>query len=126
MAVSPAYKLFVADLMAPFGEVCVRAMFGGGGIYHQGVMMGLIADEQIYLKADAENRPEFEALDQPPFIFERGDGRQIAMSFYLAPDEIFYDPDALIRWADGAFAAARRAAAGKKPKMPNKPKKRAG
>ncbi|HAM46469.1 MAG TPA: transcriptional regulator, partial [Alphaproteobacteria bacterium] len=47
MSVSSSYKLFVADLFAPFGEVNVRAMFGGGGIYHQGVMMGLIADEQI-------------------------------------------------------------------------------
>ncbi len=120
MRVSPAYKLFVADLFAPFGEVSVRAMFGGGGIYHQGVMMGLIADEQIYLKVDEENRPAFEAADQPPFIFERGDGRQIAMSFYLAPDEIFDDPDALIRWTEGAFAAARRAAARKKPKRSEK------
>ncbi|HAM46468.1 MAG TPA: transcriptional regulator, partial [Alphaproteobacteria bacterium] len=49
------------------------------------------------------------------FIFERSDGRQIAMSFYLAPDDIFDDPDALISWAAGAFAAARRAAARRKP-----------
>jgi DNA transformation protein len=96
LSVSSSYKLFVADLFAPFGEVNVRAMFGGGGIYHQGVMMGLIADEQIYLKVDEENRPAFEAADRPPFIFERSDGRQIAMSFYLAPDDIFDDPDALI------------------------------
>lgn len=115
MSVSSSYKLFVADLFAPFGEVDVRAMFGGGGIYHQGVMMGLIADEQIYLKVDEENRPAFEAADRPPFIFERSDGRQIAMSFYLAPDDIFDDPDALISWAAGAFAAARRAAARRKP-----------
>lgn len=98
----------------------MRALFGGGGIYHQGVMMGLIADEQIYFKVDEENRPAFEAADLPPFIFERGDGRQIAMSFCLAPDEIFDDPDALIRWADGALAAARRVAARKKPKRPKK------
>ena len=116
MGVSAEYRTFVTDLFVPFGEVTVRAMFGGDGIYHQGLMFGLIADEQIYLKVDAENRCDFEDMDLPPFLFERGDGKQITMSYYLIPDALYDDADSLAQWAERAFAAARRAAASKKPK----------
>lgn len=116
MSVSAEYRTFVADLFVPFGEVSVRAMFGGGGIYHQGLMFGLIADDQIYLKVDAQNRGDFEDMGQPPFLFERGDGKQIAMSYYLIPDALYDDADSLVQWAERSFAAAQRAAASKKPK----------
>ncbi len=42
--------------MAGFGPVTVRPMFGGAGIFRDGLMFALIADEVLYLKAD--ERPE--------------------------------------------------------------------
>lgn len=116
MTVSAEYRAFVVELFEPFGEVSVRAMFGGGGVYHQGVMIGLIADEQVYLKVDEHNLPDFEAAGQPAFTFERAGGKQGTMSYRLIPDMLYDEPDALVSWADGAFQAARRASAKRKPK----------
>ena len=44
---------FIHDLFQPFGAVTVRRMFGGAGLFANGVMFGLVSGGQIYLKADA-------------------------------------------------------------------------
>lgn len=61
MPVSVAFRDHVADLFAPFGEIKIKLMFGGAGIFHKDQMFGLIADERIYLKANDETRKAFEA-----------------------------------------------------------------
>lgn len=115
MAVSAGYREFVRELFHSFGDVRIRGMFGGAGIFRDDLMFGLIIDEQIYLKADDVNRPEFEAAGKGPFVFERKDGRAMAMSYYLIPDALYDDADELAAWASNAFAAAQRGAKKKSP-----------
>jgi len=76
-------------------------------------MFGLVADEILYLKADAASRQTFEKLGLPPFKFDR-DGKAIQMSYYQAPDEIFEDFEQAAQWARLAYAAATRAQKPKK------------
>jgi DNA transformation protein len=47
-------------LFASFGPVTLRRMFGGAGIFSQGLMFGLVFDKAIYLKADATGIPNFQ------------------------------------------------------------------
>ena len=42
----------IKDLFAAFGTVTVRRMFGGAGIYADGVMIAIAFDGEVYLKAD--------------------------------------------------------------------------
>jgi DNA transformation protein len=98
----------VAELLQAMGPVEARAMFGGHGIFVDGVMFGLIADEALYLKADAENRAEFERLGLEPFVYRRK-GRPVTMSYNAAPPEALEDAESLTHWAESAYAAARRA-----------------
>ncbi|MDH3725633.1 MAG: TfoX/Sxy family protein, partial [Thermoleophilia bacterium] len=60
----------VVDLLQAMGPVDARSMFGGYGIFLDGLMFGLIADEVLYLKVDEENRPEFEELGLGAFVYE--------------------------------------------------------
>src|SRR3546814_9739567 len=58
MSASPEFVDFAQELFAPLGGVSIRRMFGGAGLYCRGLMFGLIHDDTIYLKADAERSEE--------------------------------------------------------------------
>jgi DNA transformation protein len=97
----------VADTLAPFGALTCKRMFGGFGVYHDGLMFALIADDVLYFRADAQSTVQFEARGLPRFEYYRG-GRPVRLCYFAAPDEIFDDPDAAVQWAQLAWAAAQR------------------
>lgn len=105
MAVSPEFVDYLSDQFARFGPVSVRRMFGGGGVFHQGVMIGLIAEDVLYLKVDGRNRPDFEAAGMGPFTYD-GKGKPMQMSYFEAPADVLEDPDDLAAWATKAYEAA--------------------
>ena len=82
-------------------------MFGGFGVYRRGVMVELIANETLYLKADDINRPDFEAQKLEPFRYQKKD-KVFAMSYYQAPPEAMEESELLCEWVEGAYAAAAR------------------
>ena len=47
---------FVIELFAPMGPVSVKRMFGGAGVFRDGLMFALIADDTLFLKTDAALR----------------------------------------------------------------------
>jgi DNA transformation protein len=98
----------IRELFRDFGPVEVRRMFGGAGIYADGMMFGLVADGVIYLKADEQNVAAFEAEKLPPFTYATKDGKRGVMSYRRMPDRLYDDPDELAAWAREALAAARR------------------
>jgi TfoX N-terminal domain len=50
----------VSELFAQFRPVSVRRLFGGAGLYADGVMFAILSRDVIYLKADDETRAAFE------------------------------------------------------------------
>jgi DNA transformation protein len=112
MSASKGFIELLKDSMRGFGPVNVRRMFGGAGVYADGVMFGLIAEDTLYLKGDVETKRDFEAEGLGPFVYE-GRGRKIAMSYWRAPERLLDDPDEMVAWARTALGAARRAAAAK-------------
>lgn len=106
------YTDYLQDVFALFGPVAARRMFGGHGIYHDGVMFALVAEDVLYLKADARNVGDFEREGLEPFHYTKG-GRVVEMSYYQAPEAIFEDPELAADWARRSFEAALRARMGK-------------
>jgi DNA transformation protein and related proteins len=98
---------FVVESLRQLGPVGARRMFGGHGIFMNGLMFALIADDQLYLKVDDGNRAAYEAEGLQPFTY-RGRGGAIATSYREAPSAGFDDPDILCEWARAAYAAALR------------------
>jgi DNA transformation protein len=111
MSVDTGFLAFLSDLydQSGLGPVTTRRMFGGAGIFHDGIMVGLVADDVLYLKTDASNRGRFEAADLSPFTYERAGKPAVVMSYARCPEEAFDDPDIFRDWAGQAIAAARRA-----------------
>lgn len=66
MPVSAAYKSFIQDLLADFGPVSIRRMFSGAGVYADGVMFAILADDTLYLKADEVSARDFAAEGKGP------------------------------------------------------------
>ena len=93
-------------------------MFGGAGIFADGLMMGLVSDGVIYLKADSETIPAFEREGQGPFTYPTKTGAHTLTSYWRMPDRLYDDTDELARWARAAHGVALRAA--------GKPKKTSG
>ena len=98
---------FLQELLEKWGEVTARRMFGGHGLYHEGLMFAIVMNQHLYLKADAQNPPEFEALGLTPFTFAMK-GRPVALFYWSAPDAIFDEPAEAVRWAQSAWDAALR------------------
>jgi DNA transformation protein and related proteins len=103
---------FVIESLQTLGPVSARRMFGGHGLFIDGLMFGLIADDQLYLKVDDGNREAYEAEGLQPFTYA-GKGRRIATSYHEAPSAGFDDPEILCDWAREAYAAAARSGARK-------------
>lgn len=95
------------EVFERFGRVEARRMFGGHGVYHEGRMFALVAQDTLYLKADAKTLPAFDALGLAPFSFQRGD-KTMQMSYRQAPADLFEDRDEAARWARLAYETALR------------------
>ena len=99
---------FIHDLFQPFGPVTVRRMFGGAGLFADGVMFGLVSGGQIYLKADATTVTCFESERCEPFEYSTKNGKRTLTSYWRLPDRLYDDADELAQWARQALAAARQ------------------
>ncbi len=98
---------FVQELLEDWAPVSARRMFGGHGLYHEGLMFAIVMDQRLYLKTDEINRPEFEALGLSPFTYAMK-GKDVALSYWAAPDAIFDAPEDAVRWAKSSCDAALR------------------
>ena len=106
---TPAFDAdFLVDLFAPFAPVTVKRMFSGHSIYRDGVVFALALRAGIYLRADAESAPVFEAAGLPPFIHQTKGSERSVGSYRRMPDACFDDEDALREWAGRAWQAALR------------------
>lgn len=101
------YLDYLRELFQEFGPVSARRMFGGHGIFFDGLMIGLVADDTLYLKADEQSAPKFAEQELPRFEYSKR-GKPVSMSYYLAPAEALEDPAAMREWAELAYQAALR------------------
>ena len=97
------------ELLAPVGRPRARRMFGGQGLYVDDVFVALIAFDRLYLKADEQTRPRFEAAGCQPFTYPKKDGSAVALGYWSAPEDAMESPAAMAPWARLALAAALRA-----------------
>lgn len=107
------FAAHVVDLLQTIGPVYSKRMFGGFGIFLDGLMFGLIADNELYLKVDDGNRERFEALGLEAFTYYKQE-KAMQLSYYQAPEEAIESMELMSEWGAQAFECALRAAAKKK------------
>ena len=96
------------DAMQGVSGVTERAMFGGYGLYKDGVVFGIIADDELYFKVDEKNLLQYKERGSQPFTYKGKNRKMIAMSYWEVPAEILEDREALVEWVDSSVAASRR------------------
>ncbi len=96
------------DAMQEIRGVTARAMFGGYGLYKDGVIFAIIVDDQLYFKADEKNRPAYEEKGSKPFTYEAKNRKRVAMSYWELPSEILEDRELLTDWVEASLSASRR------------------
>jgi DNA transformation protein len=98
---------WLRELLEPQGRVAVRRMFGGHGLYLDGVFVAIVDAGRPYFKADALTQPDFAAAGGEPFVFESR-GKRIETSYWSVPESAFDSAEDMLPWARRALAAARR------------------
>ncbi len=105
MAVSEAYLKLVLDQLSEFGTVEIKHMFGGVGLFHQGLMFGEIGGDTFRLKVDEHNKKEYEEKGMKPFHSEK---KKKGMPYWEVPVDVFEDRTELNKWASKSSEAAKR------------------
>jgi DNA transformation protein len=107
-------------LFEPFGSITVKRMFGGSGIYAEGLCFAIELKGEVFLKTDALSQASFSSAGSAPFVYV-AKGQSRPTSYWSLPAAAHEDRDELRRWARAGLEAARRAAEAKaKPKARRK------
>ena len=99
----------IEEMFCGLGAVSVRRMFGGKGVYHQGLIIAVEVRGEMLLKADALSAPEFEGAGARQWTYERAGKPPVHMPYWSIPEAAFDDPELMAGWVRLAYAAALRA-----------------
>lgn len=106
MPVSDDYLNYVLDQLSCAGQVVPKKMFGGVGLYLDGLFFSLIADNVLYFKVDDSNRADFKEEGMGPF---RPYGKKsYAMNYYEVPVDVLEEGEKLTIWVKKALAVAMK------------------
>jgi DNA transformation protein and related proteins len=107
MSADADFATYCAELLAPAGEVRWKRMFGGYGLYVDDLFVAIILGDALYLKADEQSRPRFQAAGSRRFEYTR-QGKQQGMGFWTVPAEAMDSPALMRPWVQLALDAALR------------------
>mgnify|MGYP003556647506 CR=1 FL=1 len=102
------------EMLSPLGVAQARSMFGGHGLRLDGVFIGLVAFHRLYLKTDAQTRPQFANAGCEPFVYA-AKGKPMTLSFWTVPAQALESSDSMRPWAQLALQAALRAQSARRP-----------
>jgi len=118
------FVAYLLELLQPLARCSARRMFGGHGIYGDGLMFALVFDGRLYLKVDEVAKPEFAAVGCAPFVYS-GQQNPIEMSYWTVPESALESSEQMRPWARLAMAAALRKANARPAMKQSAPKKAA-
>lgn len=115
----------IDEMFAALGSVSIRRMFGGKGVYHDGVIIAVDLFGEIMLKADEVSASAFAEAGARQWIYQREGKAPVAMPYWSVPDMAYDDPDEMAKWVRLAQEAGLRFAKTKPKSRPRKPRKTA-
>ena len=96
------YLDFIMEELSPIGDIKSRAMFGGYGIFHQGLMFALISEDALYFKVSESNRDMYKRAQSKPFPH--------GISYWEVPTDVLEENTKLHEWANMSIVIAQEAA----------------
>jgi len=89
------------------GAIKARKMFGGYGIYLNGIFFAIIIDNILYFKVGDSNRPIYEQYGSKPFSYAGKNNKVIVMSYWQVPADILENREKLTVWVKKSVEIAR-------------------
>lgn len=111
MSADAALIAHLMDVLRPLGGVAPRRMFGGAGLFRDGLMFALISEDVLYLKADEMTIAAFEAEGCGPFAYGTKKGAREIRSYWRAPEFLLDEDEEMLQWCRRAAEVATRTAA---------------
>ena len=108
MSVGAAFLQYVLEQLERTGRVTSRRMFGGVGLYCDGLFFGLVDDGTLYLKVDDTTRPDYETRGMKP-LRPFKDKPEVSLTYFTVPADVLDDAEELVKWARRAVAIAAAA-----------------
>jgi DNA transformation protein and related proteins len=103
----------IREVFEPVGRVQLRRMFGGHGIYLDGLIFALEFDGDIFMKTDDVNRGLFESRGCRQFTYIKLGQDTPLPNYWSLPASAFDDADELRELTRSSLAASQRATARK-------------
>jgi DNA transformation protein and related proteins len=126
MPTDPEFVAHAVDLVSLVAPVEARRMFGGHGLFAEGVMFGLLDDGELFLKCDEQSRARFVDAGCRQWQYVNKKVRMVNTGYYRPPDEAHEDPEAMLPWARLALEAALRRQAVRGASAARRPREAAG
>lgn len=104
----PEFVEFIVDSLIPVGAVHARGMFGGWGLYLDGLMFALIDKDELYIKADETNKQDFINRRMLPFTYGGKRVEKVEMPYYNLPTDAYDDLDLMVELCRTSVEAAKR------------------
>ena len=99
MALSSSYTEYILDQLAESGRIRSRKMFGGLGIYVDGVFCAIVGStNRFYLRVGPQNIDDFKKEGMTQFSGRGGAG----MPYYEVPVHVLEDSALLSEWVSKA------------------------
>lgn len=114
-AVQDYHEYVVHDVLGHVKGVTSKKMFGGYGLYLDGVIFAIITGgnimggEHLLFKANDETKGKYEELGSQQFVY---DGHKTkaptTMPYWIVPEEIMEDRDRVAEWAHEAAEVSKK------------------
>lgn len=95
--------------MAKLGAVrpvTYRKMFGGAGVYLDGLMFAVLDNDRVYFKVDSQNEGRYVEAGMDLFVYDPSTGA--TMPYREVPPRAWETPEDLAEWIDEALEVVRR------------------
>ena len=103
MAYSDEYLEYLLDQLSLVSDVEAKKMFGGIGLFRNGLMFGMLDGDVFRLKVDDSNRADYEERGMGQFTTKSG---KKGMPYWEVPVDVIEDKGTLKEWSDKAYQAA--------------------
>ncbi len=98
-AASTEAATWLAETLSGLGEVEIKRMFSGYGLFESGVMFALVdSDGLAHLRRVPGQEEQFRAL---------GSRKHPGMPYWSIPDEVLTDSDKLVSWSRESLIIAQ-------------------
>lgn len=96
MAKDTSYMEYIVyDVLGHIEGITARSMFSGWGIYLNKVIVAIIADGELYCKADTPLVAKYKKEGLYPFTYTGNKNKVYEMAYVSVPEETLEDKDAM-------------------------------